>query len=995
MKPTLRIKLVEKPVETSKSTNWRHNVREEKPEHYEALKKKDAERKRIEYSALKERRSQGDRDARAKIKEKTERQRETQRRYRERVKQRKAEAARIMQSSEEPVAESSASSEPSHLKATPVISSTSKASSSKGKSRAKYMVEYRAKFSHQKKNKLKALERKRKAPCPDEPPSSSQNIRRKQPKRKLDSSLPQTPERYAKHMKVLIDEATPKKKEALKKHDIIPDQKQRKVSSVLLSGVKDMYSSTKKCSKDAAKLSSSMHSAIIQKLRKSRLCSAASKVLRFNRKLTYRRRLLKRKVRADVVPLETKTKVVQFLCSSAISTERPEVRFKGKRLMMMSALQAFNLFHKTHPGTRLGYSTFLKLFPKYLLPFKKYHFNCKCTYCNNIEILLKSINRHMGRVDSLTQPMKLRMKALTVYDLQEIIMCDKGSGSKFFNTECIQKKCENCSNTQEILECHYQDLLRINSPALLKWERWERSLVKVNIRKDGEFVVEEKKRLVLNAKQGTFRDALQSLVEMWEKPCQGIDMRNHLMNASWEDAQFEQCKKMITSSTAVVVYDFARNFATLHQDEVKSSAFAKHQITIHPVPMYYIDPDSGELVRETLVISSDDITHDVAAVSSFRKTVIKHLKVTRSVPLQHLYEWSDGCESQYKGVYAFKQIVVDVVDAGIQITASFFGSEHGKGESDGETGVVKSQLTSFILGESGLIKCAEDIKKFGDQKLSAPSEAFFKHLGRVIRTKRTFTVVNQIQRRRREVDLYSIAGTRVRLHCISTVGSTDKLLTRNLACFCRQCLRADGSRCSNTLYAGPWKMELFKPKKPKKSKKSQFASGVKKQNPTSGILRQQKKRKGVQLQKSQTGPARQNVSPCVAGSSSSKSNSKKNMTFKAMTNAAAAEKEDFEVVSRLKSNDKKEVRVGDWVIVDYFRTMYPGEVIEIVPAGFKVNCMHPTPGVQGQWKWPSQVDNETIYAEIVKIIDLPQPVLMGSRRTGEHGSFNFNEPLLQ
>ena len=111
--------------------------------------------------------------------------------------------------------------------------------------------------------------------------------------------------------------------------------------------------------------------------------------------------------------------------------------------------------------------------------------------------------------------------------------------------------------------------------------------------------------------------------------------------------------------------------------------------------------------------------------------------------------------------------------------------------------------------------------------------------------------------------------------------------------------------------------------------------------------------------------------------------------------ATAAGEEHFEVVPRPNSSDKAGVRVGSWVIVDYFRTLYPGEVIEIMPGGFKVNCMHPTPGVQGQWKWPVQPDNETIYPEIVKVIELPKPVLMGSRRTGEFGSFNFSDPLLQ
>ena len=214
------------------------------------------------------------------------------------------------------------------------------------------------------------------------------------------------------------------------------------------------------------------------------------------------------------------------------------------------------------------------------------------------------------------------------------------------------------------------------------------------------------------------------------------------------------------------------------------------------------------------MISSDDITHDVSAVSSFRKAVVSHLCHTRSLPLQYLYEWSDGCESQYKGVYAFRQMVDDAKEASIKITAAFFGSEHGKGESDGETGVVKSQLTNYILGESGLIKSAADIKAFGDERLSTPSNSYFKHLGKTITTMRTFIVINDIQRKKRTIDYHPVQGTRVGIHCVSNVDDiTDKLVVRNLACFCIQCLRADGSRCSNSLYVGPWRTVPFKAKK--------------------------------------------------------------------------------------------------------------------------------------------------------------------------------------
>ena len=44
----------------------------------------------------------------------------------------------------------------------------------------------------------------------------------------------------------------------------------------------------------------------------------------------------------------------------------------------------------------------------------------------------------------------------------------------------------------------------------------------------------------------------------------------------------------------------ARNFATIHQDEVKSIAFSKHQIKIHQVPMYFIDVEANNTMQELL-----------------------------------------------------------------------------------------------------------------------------------------------------------------------------------------------------------------------------------------------------------------------------------------------------------------------------------------------------------------------------------------------------------
>ena len=90
-----------------------------------------------------------------------------------------------------------------------------------------------------------------------------------------------------------------------------------------MSGVKDLYGETKKGSKDAAKLSVALQSSILTKLSKSRLSTAGSRLLKFNKKWNHKRRLLSRNVRTDAVSAKTKRLVVNFLCSPSISTERP------------------------------------------------------------------------------------------------------------------------------------------------------------------------------------------------------------------------------------------------------------------------------------------------------------------------------------------------------------------------------------------------------------------------------------------------------------------------------------------------------------------------------------------------------------------------------------------------------------------------------------------------------------------------------------------------
>ena len=80
----------------------------------------------------------------------------------------------------------------------------------------------------------------------------------------------------------------------------------------------------------------------------------------------------------------------------------------------------------------------------------------------------------------------------------------------------------------------------------------------------------------------------------------------------------------------------------------------------------------------------------------------------------------------------------------------------------------------------------------------------------------------------------------------------------------------------------------------------------------------------------------------------------------------------------------KNLKVGQWVVVNLNGVNFNGEITSIVDDDYKINVM---PCSRNQWKWPNRAD-EIIhkYDEIIKVIS--PPFVMGS--CGQY-SFEINE----
>ncbi|GFS06244.1 Cc8L18.2-like protein [Elysia marginata] len=103
---------------------------------------------------------------------------------------------------------------------------------------------------------------------------------------------------------------------------------------------------------------------------------------------------------------------------------------------------------------------------------------------------------------------------------------------------------------------------------------------------------------------------------------------------------------------------------------------------------------------------SDDITHDYHAVHQFTLKSIDLLR--KDAPVKEVILWSDGAAPQYKGKGSF----ADVTLYPFKCQRNYFGSKHGKGEADSETGRFARALKRAVAKGQGF-RNAEEKAVFG------------------------------------------------------------------------------------------------------------------------------------------------------------------------------------------------------------------------------------------------------------------------------------------
>ena len=144
---------------------------------------------------------------------------------------------------------------------------------------------------------------------------------------------------------------------------------------------------------------------------------------------------------------------------------------------------------------------------------------------------------------------------------------------------------------------------------------------------------------------------------------------------------------------------------------------------------------------------------------------------------------SDGCAAQYKGKINFYYLN----KFPIAVERNFFASEHGKGPSDAETGLISMKLSNATKTRRSVIKDASEMHRF--------LKEFNKDEFRIFLLVQPDDLKPLLERFH-GVKVSTLRGTCTRsLHQLKPSNQNGYLLQRPFSCFCNNCNNEDFENC--------------------------------------------------------------------------------------------------------------------------------------------------------------------------------------------------------
>ena len=404
-----------------------------------------------------------------------------------------------------------------------------------------------------------------------------------------------------------------------------------------------------------------------------------------------------------------------------------------------------------HPEAKVSRGTFIKLRPTEIRLMRQAKwFQCLCDICDNIQLLCRAIKTSMLRSNP-TQ----KIPAFLTDDLElaKEVVCD------IHNPGCLHRKCLNCS--PDAIKTHFQDWIRDSDHVPIRYFQWQRVAEMYNGKE-----IKEMRKFELNGERWELVNSLMSQLG---------NFPYHKYNAVSQLGSFRKCKQSLKNHQVCAIMDFAENYVCRGAFEAQNVFYSRNSVTIHPLVLIF--SRNSAVQRDSVVLLTEDLKHDSAAVYVFVQQLAQHLRLKHPHITEILF-WSDGCSSQYKSKIPFYNIATNF-KTGFGVVWNFFGSRHGKGESDGESAVVKNFLDRSVKARQMDLHDAKGVYDFlQDSELLVTNSNSDSH--------RHFYIVT-----RTDIELFrenipatiKIPGVR-RIH--HAMGNNGCLVYHRLSCYCNE-----------------------------------------------------------------------------------------------------------------------------------------------------------------------------------------------------------------
>jgi hypothetical protein len=191
-----------------------------------------------------------------------------------------------------------------------------------------------------------------------------------------------------------------------------------------------------------------------------------------------------------------------------------------------------------------------------------------------------------------------------------------------------------------------------------------------------------------------------------------MNLKTHHFIAKEQSNYLEKIKATLKDGEVLVQCDFSENYAFVVQDAAQAFHYNNDQCTLHPFVYYY--RKDKELKHRSILILSDSLSHDTAAVYVSQKIVIKEIKSNYNV--KKVIYFTDGAKQHYKNRFNIANLLHHKHDFNVEAEWHFHATAHGKGACDGvaataKRGAVKASLqaspTEAILTPVALFKWAK------------------------------------------------------------------------------------------------------------------------------------------------------------------------------------------------------------------------------------------------------------------------------------------------